>query len=58
MIHGKEKKEMIDRYHAEKLENSYSGNGLAQGNWDSVSSYWIDNPPTFGPDTIMLTPSS
>lgn len=47
MLTGLESKELIDRYHAGNLELSYSGNGLAQGNWSSVSSAWIDNPPIF-----------
>lgn len=47
MMQDKEKKEVINRYQSGRLENSYSGNGLVQGNWDSASSYWIDNPPTF-----------
>lgn len=47
MITGLESKEIIDRYHAGKLEISYSGNGLAQGNWSSISSAWVDNPPIF-----------
>lgn len=46
-MNGRETKELVDRYHPASLENSYSGNGLAQGNWSSISTYWIDNPPSF-----------
>lgn len=47
MLHGISSSEMMHRLHRDDLEVSYSGNGLHQGGYDSLSSSWVYNPPIF-----------